>query len=652
MDASGEPLPYYFGHVGRDEAEGHLRAAGFVEGLFLLRKSTSTVGGLVLSVVCRGRVHHYEVEPRPYDTGPGLEGRGCGIDGGRTHAGPAELCAHHEHGADGLCCPLAAPCHRPDGTPPRSGYFEDVKDQTIRDYVHKKYHVEGAEADALIARQRPDLEKEVASSLHEKLPWFHGSISRKTSEERLLSQRQVPNGRFLIRQRNTGGSFAISLVFKKKVFHYVVDTDKSTKLSIPEGRKFDALWQMVEHYSMKEDGLMCALGEACICPEYVDLYGNYVDQARTHEPTRKNWFSSSFPSALRLKNLIPAITNGFSSPEPPIENPGPVQNNVYYSKPPLPGAAVSDAEGEGVYSDLSDLRCIFLNRNLLQLQHNTELGSGNFGTVQKGTYTLAGKEVQVAVKVLKPVENQEMLKKDLMKEAELMHQLDHPFIVKMFGVCEGEALMLVMEMAPLGALNKYLREHRYSGTMPVENILELMHQVSAGMKYLEERNFVHRDLAARNVLLVNERYAKISDFGLSKALANDEYYKASNVGRWPIKWYAPECINYRRFTSKGDVWSFGVTMWEAFSFGSKPYPKMKGHEVLVFLESGMRLDKPEHCPDPVYQIMLAAWNLSPDARPMFQEIDMQLESLKNETLNLGQDTLPPKMPSRRSTARP
>ncbi|XP_078474773.1 tyrosine-protein kinase SYK-like isoform X1 [Lampetra planeri] len=652
MDASGEPLPYYFGHVGRDEAEGHLRAAGFVEGLFLLRKSTSTVGGLVLSVVCRGRVHHYEVEPRPHDTGPGLEGRGCGIDGGRTHAGPAELCAHHEHGADGLCCPLAAPCHRPDGTPPRSGYFEDVKDQTIRDYVHKKYHVEGAEADALIARQRPDLEKEVASSLHEKLPWFHGSISRKTSEERLLSQRQVPNGRFLIRQRNTAGSFAISLVFKKKVFHYVVDTDKSTKLSIPEGRKFDALWQMVEHYSMKEDGLMCALGEACICPEYVDLYGNYVDQASTHEPTRKNWFSSSFPSALRLKNLIPAITNGFSSPEPPIENPGPVQNNVYYSKPPLPGAAVSDAEGEGVYSDLSDLRGIYLNRNLLQLQHNTELGSGNFGTVQKGTYTLAGKQVQVAVKVLKPVENQEILKKDLMEEAKLMHQLDHPFIVKMFGVCEGEALMLVMEMAPLGALNKYLREHRYSGTMPVENILELMHQVSAGMKYLEERNFVHRDLAARNVLLVNERYAKISDFGLSKCLASDEYYKASNVGRWPIKWYAPECINYRRFTSKGDVWSFGVTMWEAFSFGSKPYPKMKGHEVLVFLERGMRLDKPEHCPDPVYQIMLAAWNLSPDARPMFQEIDMQLESLKNETLNLGKDTLPPKMPSRRSTARP
>lgn len=66
----------------------------------------------------------------------------------------------------------------------------------------------------------------------------------------------------------------------------------------------------------------------------------------------------------------------------------------------------------------------------------------------------------------------------------------------------------------------------HRSTVSVENIVELMHQVSLGMKYLEEKNFVHRDLAARNVLLVSQKFAKISDFGLSKALgADDNYYK-------------------------------------------------------------------------------------------------------------------------------
>ncbi|OON23315.1 hypothetical protein X801_00774 [Opisthorchis viverrini] len=92
------------------------------------------------------------------------------------------------------------------------------------------------------------------------------------------------------------------------------------------------------------------------------------------------------------------------------------------------------------------------------------------------------------------------------------------------------------------------------------------------MAYLESCKFVHRDLAARNVLLVTRHFAKISDFGMSKALNfGSDYYRAATAGKWPLKWYAPECIYYFRFDSKSDVWSYGITLWEVYSYGERPY---------------------------------------------------------------------------------
>ncbi|RLV83714.1 hypothetical protein DV515_00016385 [Chloebia gouldiae] len=255
---------------------------------------------------------------------------------------------------------------------------------------------------------------------------------------------------------------------------------------------------------------------------------------------------------------------------------------------------------ESPYSDPEELKDkkLFLKRDHLMIDE-VELGAGNFGCVKKGVYKMRKKQIDVAIKVLKS-NNEKTVKDEMMKEAQIMHQLDNPYIVRMIGVCEAESLMLVMEMASGGPLNRFLASKKDEIT--TSNIVELMHQVSMGMKYLEEKNFVHRDLAARNVLLVNQHYAKISDFGLSKALgADDSYYKARTAGKWPLKWYAPECILFHKFSSKSDVWSYGVTMWEAFSFGQKPYKKMKGPEVISFIEQGKRMDCPHECPAEIWE---------------------------------------------------
>ncbi|NXR61469.1 ZAP70 kinase, partial [Rhadina sibilatrix] len=358
---------------------------------------------------------------------------------------------------------------------------------------------QGDALEQAIISQAPQVEKLVATTAHERMPWYHGNISREEAERRLYSGAQ-PDGKFLLREKKENRSYALSLVYGKTVYHYRVDHDKSGKYSIPEGTKFDTLWQLVEYLKLKPDGLIFYLKEACPNP-------NMPWSSAAPVPPTHPSVSVSLGEALTLGTLN---ADGYT-PDPVGAGKSrllPMDTSVY----------------ESPYSDPEELkdRKLFLKRDHLMIDE-VELGAGNFGCVKKGVYKMRKKQIDVAIKVLKS-NNEKTVKDEMMKEAQIMHQLDNPYIVRMIGVCEAESLMLVMEMASGGPLNRFLASKKDEITM--SNIVELMHQVSMGMKYLEEKNFVHRDLAARNVLLVNQHYAKISDFGLSKALgADDSYYK-------------------------------------------------------------------------------------------------------------------------------
>uniref|UniRef100_A0A3Q2HPD6 Tyrosine-protein kinase SYK n=1 Tax=Equus caballus TaxID=9796 RepID=A0A3Q2HPD6_HORSE len=555
-------LPFFFGNITREEAEDYLVQGGMSDGLYLLRQSRNYLGGFALSVAHGRKAHHYTIERELNGT--------YAIAGGRTHSSPAELCHYHSQESDGLVCLLTKPFNRPPGVQPKTGPFEDLKENLIREYVKQTWNLQGEALEQAIISQKPQLEKLIATTAHEKMPWFHGKISRDESEQVVLIGSKI-NGKFLIRARDNNGSYALCLLHEGKVLHYRIDKDKTGKLSIPDGKKFDTLWQLVEHYSYKADGLLRVLTVPC------QKIGGQTDAQR---------------------EAMPMDTEVYESP----------------------------------YADPEEIRPkeVYLDRNLLTLEDN-ELGSGNFGTVKKGYYQMKKVVKTVAVKILKNEANDPALKDELLAEANVMQQLDNPYIVRMIGICEAESWMLVMEMAELGPLNKYLQQNRH---VKDKNIIELVHQVSMGMKYLEESNFVHRDLAARNVLLVTQHYAKISDFGLSKALRADEsYYKAQTHGKWPVKWYAPECINYYKFSSKSDVWSFGVLMWEAFSYGQKPYRGMKGSEVSAMLEKGERMGCPAGCPREMYELMKLCWTYEVENRPGFVAVELRLRNYYYDVVN-------------------
>ncbi|XP_006901237.1 PREDICTED: tyrosine-protein kinase SYK-like isoform X2 [Elephantulus edwardii] len=607
MSDTANHLLFFFGNITREEAEDYLVQGGMSDGLYLLRQSRNYLGGFALSVAYGRKAHHYTIERE-------LNGS-YAIAGGRTHTSPAELCHYHSQESDGLICILKKPFNRPPGVQPKTGPFEDLKENLIREYVKQTWNLQGQALEQAIISQKPQLEKLIATTAHEKMPWFHGKISRDESEQIVLIGSKT-NGKFLIRARDNNGSFALCLLHEGKVLHYRIDKDKTGKLSIPDGKKFDTLWQLVEHYSYKPDGLLRVL--TVPCQKIGTDNGNINFGVRPPLPS-----SHSVASASQGSRPESSVFNAYEPDRGPWTT----------ERGPQREALPMDTEVyESPYADPEEIRPkeVYLDRNLLTLE-DKELGSGNFGTVKKGYYKMKKVVKTVAVKILKNEANDPTLKDELLAEANVMQQLDNPYIVRMIGICEAESWMLVMEMAELGPLNKYLQQNRH---VKDKNIIELVHQVSMGMKYLEECNFVHRDLAARNVLLVTQHYAKISDFGLSKALRADEnYYKAQTHGKWPVKWYAPECINYYKFSSKSDVWSFGVLMWEAFSYGQKPYRGMKGSEVSAMLEKGERMGCPPGCPREMYELMKLCWTYEVENRPGFAAVELRLRNYYYDVVN-------------------
>ncbi|KFQ45511.1 Tyrosine-protein kinase SYK [Nestor notabilis] len=613
-------LPYFFGNITREEAEEYLMQGGVSEGLYLLRQSRNYLGGFALSLAHGRKVHHYTIERE--------------LSGSYAIAGGNELINYHSEEADGLICLLRKPFNRPPGVEPKTGPFEDLKENLIREYVKQTWNLQGHALEQAIISQKPQLEKLIATTAHEKMPWFHGRISREESEHRILIEPRN-NGKFLIRERDSNGSYALCLLNDGKVLHYRIDRDKTGKLSIPDGKRFDTLWQLVEHYSYKPDGLLRVL--TIPCPLGSENVNSSMSKRRpVISGVPQGWAGGGIIS--RLKSYTFPKAGSKKVPHTVFSEAS--IKSMQYGKLHLLSlylylfsnrcdqrdALPMDTEVyESPYADPDEMKPknVTLDRKLLTLEEG-ELGSGNFGTVKKGFYKMKKGAKPVAVKILKNESNDPAVKDELLREANVMQQLDNPYIVRMIGICEAEAWMLVMEMAELGPLNKFLQKNRH---VTEKNITELVHQVSMGMKYLEESNFVHRDLAARNVLLVTQHYAKISDFGLSKALSADEsYYKAQSHGKWPVKWYAPECMNFYKFSSKSDVWSFGVLMWEAFSYGQKPYKGMKGGEVAQMIERGERMERPEVCPTEVYDLMKLCWTYNVDDRPGFAAVELRLRN--------------------------
>ncbi|XP_072048552.1 angiopoietin-1 receptor-like [Amphiura filiformis] len=262
---------------------------------------------------------------------------------------------------------------------------------------------------------------------------------------------------------------------------------------------------------------------------------------------------------------------------------------------------------------------------------DTILGKGHFGEVRKGVYKGDDKHIHVAVKTLKSKATLED-KADFNAELETMKRIGrHHNVVSLIGACGHEGTLYVaLEFVTFGDLRTYLRTTRrrdQSGAthrLQPTRLMSFALDVAKGMDHLSKLGIIHRDLAARNVLLDDDLVAKVSDFGMSRG--EDVYVKTSKQ-RVPTRWLAIESLCYSTYTTKSDVWSYAVLLWEIATIGATPYSGMATRDLAHELLEGYRMSKPASLDNAVYQIMTECWNENPEERPSFTHITAKFNDM-------------------------
>ncbi|TRY86714.1 hypothetical protein DNTS_031468 [Danionella cerebrum] len=284
-----------------------------------------------------------------------------------------------------------------------------------------------------------------------------------------------------------------------------------------------------------------------------------------------------------------------------------------------------------------------------------ELGQGSFGMVYEGIAKGVVKdepETRVAIKTVN--ESASLHERiEFLNEASVMKEFNCHHVVRLLGVVsQGQPTLVIMELMTRGDLKSYLRSLRSSENPsslplpPLKKMIQMAGEIADGMAYLNANKFVHRDLAARNCMVTEDFVVKIGDFGMTRDIYETDYYRKGGKGLLPVRWMSPESLKDGVFTTMSDVWSFGVVLWEISTLAEQPYQGMSNEQVLRFVMEGGLLDKPQNCPDMLFELMRMCWQYNPKMRPSFLEIISSIQedldpAFKESSFFYSEENKPP-----------
>ncbi|XP_058123140.1 platelet-derived growth factor receptor beta-like [Anopheles ziemanni] len=293
-----------------------------------------------------------------------------------------------------------------------------------------------------------------------------------------------------------------------------------------------------------------------------------------------------------------------------------------------------------------------------QLSTCKKLCQGRYGTVMEAQLSNNGTRQKVAVRVIKGSGGDKLLKAALEMVHTMAYLGQHLNLVNILGAVtkglrNGE-LLVVAEYCQHGTLLNFLRRNKRnfieqlgsnphstwaddgassSSTRPSGKIItyiDLMSwsfQIASAMSFLESYNVVHGHLALENVLMYDKKVVKLDKVGLLPAMVAGHSYVGMGEDFYPYKWLALECFSEREFTTKSDVWSFGVLLWELFTLGETPYAAMPNKDLYRRLDEGFRLELPDNAFPEIHDMMRMCWYIRPYLRPTFQKLEEGLSAM-------------------------
>ena len=277
----------------------------------------------------------------------------------------------------------------------------------------------------------------------------------------------------------------------------------------------------------------------------------------------------------------------------------------------------------------------------------TNIGEGQFGDIflaetigidaaeLERTETNATRSL-VAIKTLKR-DHTASLKQLFEKEIKFMARLDNANVIRLLGICNKGMSFIMIEYMKNGDLHMFLKKHYHPEIgketsaaeirVDIPILLYIALQIANGMRYLASLGFIHRDLAARNCLVGEDYVVKVADFGMTQSLYNTSYFLMRGTALVPIRWMAPESF-FGKFSTKTDVWSYGVTLWEMFTLcRQQPYEEISDEDLVYSAQKQQErthLKRPTLAPDEVFNTMEKCWAYDTSQRPDFEVVYDQL----------------------------